>query len=228
MTAALAALAVLVLLLPGRRLAVARPRAPRGAVDPRLVGVVGAVGVALAVGGRAGLLVAAVVAVATPRAVAALERPPDDAAELAAQLPLCLDLLAACLAGGAAPVDAVRAVAEAVPGACATRLSRVASALAVGCSPAEAWRRFADDGGSAGAAARALARAADSGAPVADAVRRVAQDARRDARARAEQRARRAGVMAVGPLGACFLPAFFLLGVVPAVVGLAAPLLASF
>jgi hypothetical protein len=35
------------------------------------------------------------------------------------------------------------------------------------------------------------------------------------------------GVLAVLPLGACFLPAFVLLGVVPAVLGLAAPLLDS-
>ncbi len=60
------------------------------------------------------------------------------------------------------------------------------------------------------------------------AVLRVAEDARRVSTARAERAARRAGVLAVGPLGICFLPAFMLLGVVPAVVGLATPLLASF
>jgi tight adherence protein B len=36
-----------------------------------------------------------------------------------------------------------------------------------------------------------------------------------------------AGVLAVGPLGLCFLPAFLLLGVMPAIVGLAGPLLTS-
>ncbi|MCW2777557.1 MAG: hypothetical protein JWN17_1282, partial [Frankiales bacterium] len=59
------------------------------------------------------------------------------------------------------------------------------------------------------------------------AVARLAADARAEARSAAEQRARRAGVLAVAPLGLCFLPAFVLLGVVPVVVGLAGPLLAS-
>ena len=43
----------------------------------------------------------------------------------------------------------------------------------------------------------------------------------------AEQAARRVGVLAVAPLGLCFLPAFVLLGVVPVVIGLAGPLLAT-
>ncbi|MCW2599061.1 MAG: type secretion system protein, partial [Frankiales bacterium] len=72
----------------------------------------------------------------------------------------------------------------------------------------------------------ALTRAAEGGAPVAVGVLRVAEDARREATGRAERAARRAGVLAVGPLGLCFLPAFLLLGVVPAVLGLVAPLLA--
>ena len=41
------------------------------------------------------------------------------------------------------------------------------------------------------------------------------------------ERARRAGVQAVGPLAACFLPAFVLVGVVPVVVGVAQALLAG-
>jgi pilus assembly protein TadC len=62
---------------------------------------------------------------------------------------------------------------------------------------------------------------------VAAAVQGVAADARRRQQAEAHRRAARAGVLAVLPLGACFLPAFVLLGVVPAVVGLAGPLLHS-
>lgn len=38
---------------------------------------------------------------------------------------------------------------------------------------------------------------------------------------------RRVGVLAVAPLGLCFLPAFVLLGIVPVVVGLAGPLFAT-
>jgi pilus assembly protein TadC len=103
----------------------------------------------------------------------------------------------------------------------------VASALALGSAPSEAWAVLGTGRDAAGAAARALARAAEGGAPVAVAVQRVAADARRRQDAEGRRRAARAGVLAVLPLGGCFLPAFVLLGIVPAVVGLAGPLLAS-
>jgi tight adherence protein B len=48
----------------------------------------------------------------------------------------------------------------------------------------------------------------------------VADDLRESAHAEGQAAARRAGVRIVGPLTLCFLPAFVLLGVVPAVVGL--------
>lgn len=143
-------------------------------------------------------------------------------------LPLLLDLLAACLAGGASLPAAAQAVAAAVGGPAGERLAAVAAALQVGTPPASAWPLLA--GGDVerdplAPAARALARAAEGGAPVAAAVARMAADARLRARAEGEQRARRAGVIAVAPLGLCFLPAFVLLGVVPVVAGLAGPLL---
>lgn len=150
--------------------------------------------------------------------------------QLLDDLPLLLDLLAACLAGGAPLAAAAAAVAAALPGPAGRRASAVAAALDVGCPPAEAWAALAagqpDD--PLAPAARALSRAADGGAPVAAAVARLAAEARLDARARGEQAARRVGVVAVAPLGLCFLPAFVLLGVVPVVVGLAAPLLGTF
>ena len=67
----------------------------------------------------------------------------------------------------------------------------------------------------------------DGGAPVAAAVSRLAAEVRAEGRGAAEQAARRVGVLAVAPLGLSFLPAFVLLGVVPVVVGLAGPLLAT-
>ncbi|MDQ1599214.1 MAG: hypothetical protein QOD68_688, partial [Actinomycetota bacterium] len=70
-----------------------------------------------------------------------------------------------------------------------------------------------------------LARATATGAPLAGSVREVAADERERARWDALERARRAGVHAVGPLAACFLPAFVLVGVVPVVVGVAQSLL---
>jgi len=155
---------------------------------------------------------------------------------LAADLPLCLDLLAACLAGGASAAGAAQAVGTAVGGPAGERMARVGAALAVGSPSGQAWAALADPGGAGGPggsddpfapAARALARAAEGGAPVAAAVGRLADEARAQAGAKGEAAARRAGVLAVAPLGLCFLPAFVLLGVVPVVVGLAGPLLSG-
>jgi pilus assembly protein TadC len=152
----------------------------------------------------------------------------DQRARLLADLPLVLDLLAACLAGGAPLPEAVHAVAAAVGGPAGRRLETVVSMLAVGAPPADAWAALGgtDVEDPLAPVARALARAADGGAPVAASVGRLAVDARAAARASGEQAARRVGVLVVAPLGLCFLPAFVLLGVVPVVVGLAAPLLA--
>lgn len=179
------------------------------------------------VGGVLGAGLGIAVALGGPRVLARLDDTESETAELTAVLPLALDLLSACLAGGAAPEAAVSAVAAAFPGPCGSRLHRVASALRLGSAPAEAWSALGTGRDAAGAAARALARAAEGGAPVAEAVQRVAAEARRRQQADAHRRAAQAGVLAVLPLGACFLPAFVLLGVVPAVVGLAGPLLSS-
>ena len=73
----------------------------------------------------------------------------------------------------------------------------------------------------AGPAAFAPTTAATAqNAPVATAVSRLADDVRAEGRSAAEQAARRVGVLAVAPLGLCFLPAFVLLGVVPVVIDL--------
>ena len=243
LAAVLAAGSVLVLLAPpdrarlGRALPAARPRriaaTTRVRVDPAVAccALAGSA-LALVVAAPVGLLLGLGLAVAGPRALGRLE-PRSVRLErerLHADLPLALDLLASCVAGGAPPTTAAGAVGVAVAGPVGARLAAVAAALDVGSPPGEAWALLAgaatDD--PLGPAARALARAADGGAPVAQAVSRLAADARADAAARGEEAARRVGVLAVAPLGLCFLPAFVLLGVVPVVVGLAAPLLASF
>lgn len=185
----------------------------------------------LVVGGLLGLLLAAVLVLAGPPALARLPSRADQErmAALTRDLPLALDLLSACLAGGAPLQAAIPAAAAAVGGECGDRLGRVAAALTVGTPPLEAWAYLGTgtEDGAAGPAGRALARAGETGAPVAAAVARVAADARVQARAASTEAARRAGVLAVAPLGLCFLPAFVLLGVVPVVIGLASPLLAS-
>jgi len=197
---------------------------------PRLACLLAAAaGVAVVVGGPIGLLLAAALAVAGPGLLGRLEprASREQAQRLAKDLPLALDLLAACLTGGAALPDAVRAVAAAVPGPCGARLRQVAAALSVGSPPGEAWLALGVGDPVGASAARALARSCDGGAPVAQSVCRVAAEARTASLARGTRAARQAGVLAVAPLGLCFLPAFVLLGVVPAVVGLATPLLAT-
>ena len=220
--------------LPPRPTQPAQRRPDRG---PQLACALAALALALLVAAPAGVVLGLAVGIGGPRMLQRLQprQARLEAAQLARDLPLALDLLAACLSGGAPLATSVRAVAEAMPGPCGRQFGRVAAGLAVGSPPAEAWAALsvADPAGRSGAApvgasaARALARAGEGGAPVAAAVSRIASDARLQAAGRATEAARRAGVLAVGPLGLCFLPAFVLLGVVPAVVGLATPLLHS-
>lgn len=217
--------------------AVVRVRgAPSVLHGPAAASALAGVAVGLLVGPPLGLVAGLALAVTGPRLLGRLE-PQAVRAEreqLQQDLPLVLDLLSACLAGGAALPAAAEAVGQAVSGPAGRRLLAVASALAVGSPPAEAWGALAGgdpaarDSDPFGPAARALSRAAEGGAPVAAAVSRLAVQARAEARGRAEQAARRVGVLAVAPLGLCFLPAFVLLGVVPLVIALAGPLLATF
>ena len=205
---------------------------PHAGRRPPLLGcLVVAAALVVVVGGPTGIVIAAVVVMAGPRLLAVLDAAGagrTERARAAQDLPLALDLLAACLSGGAALPAAVRAVADAVPGPCGERLGRVAAALDVGSSPADAWAQLVEERDElSGAAARALARTGHGGAPVAAAVARLASQAREQARARGETAAERAGVLAVAPLGLCFLPAFVLIGVVPVIAGLVGPLLAS-
>lgn len=141
-------------------------------------------------------------------------------AELVADLPVTADLLAACLVAGSPLPQAVAAVADAVGGATGQLLRPLVAALQLGEDPVVCWAALERERALA-PLARALGRAADSGAPVADIVARLATEQRAARRWTAEAAARRVAVRAVAPLGACFLPAFLLLGVVPVVVGAA-------
>ncbi|WP_369171204.1 type II secretion system F family protein [Streptomyces sp. R28] len=187
-----------------------------------LVAVVGA-GWAL-VGGIAGLAAGLIVAGGLwmwrrrQAAVGAEEVP--DAAEVARQLPLAADLLAACIAAGAGPVIAAQAVGEALGGPVGDGLARGAAEVRLGGEPGEAWQRLASMP-RAGALARLLERADVSGLPAAGPVARLAAEARADWGRTATERARRAAVMVTAPVGLCFLPAFIAVGVAPVVIGLA-------
>lgn len=166
-----------------------------------------------------GVLAAVVLLPAAAYLVTQLERRPQHAVPDRA-LALTLDLLAAALRSGQ-PVAA--ALVMAAPAAGRTRqaaLTQVAGLLRLGADPAEAWGLLAEDAVLA-PVAQAACRSANSGIRLAHGVEQVAADLRAQVRATAEARAHRAGVLAMAPLGLCFLPAFICLGVVPVVVGIA-------
>lgn len=218
-------------LLEGARPARA-PRAWRGrarrAGRTWLPVVAPGVGAAVLVGGVAGVLAGIVIGAGT-RMVLARRRTPaaEQAAEAEtdpAELPLCADLMAACLAAGATPGEAAGAVGRCLGEPLGAALLRAAAELRLGGEPSECWGRFGRLP-AARAMGRCLARASTTGsAPVAE-MSRLAADYRAEHARSALARARRAAVLATAPLGVCFLPAFLLVGVAPVVMGLAGAVL---
>lgn len=180
------------------------------------------------VGGLAGICVGGLLLVALPFWLRRLEPASvgQERLRLLADLPLSLDLTAACLAAGAVPYAALSLVSEAVSGPVGRRLSGVAAALRLGADPAVAWSELAGEPTLAHVA-RTIARTVDSGAALGPTLERVARDLRVRRHTAAEAAARVVAVKAVAPLGACFLPAFVLLGIVPTIWGIASGTLAS-
>ncbi|WP_217166749.1 type II secretion system F family protein [Streptomyces sp. AC512_CC834] len=177
------------------------------------------------IGGVAGVVVGLAGAAAlwrwsVRRSAAGTSAAETAAAEAARQLPLAADLLAACIAAGASPVAAARAVGDALGGPVGHALGRGAAEVRLGSEPDEAWRGLAAIRG-AGPLARLLERADVSGLPAAGPVARLAAQARADWARTTTTRARRAAVMVTAPVGLCFLPAFIAVGVLPVVIGLA-------
>ncbi|MCX5532810.1 type II secretion system F family protein [Streptomyces sp. NBC_00006] len=135
------------------------------------------------------------------------------------QLPLACDLLASCLAAGAGPVEAARAVGEALGGPVGRGFERGAAQVRLGGELGVAWRELAAVPGADGLV-RLLERAGESGAPAAAPVARFATECRAERGRRATTVARRAAVAITAPVSLCFLPAFLVVGVVPVVIGL--------
>lgn len=135
------------------------------------------------------------------------------------ELPQLVGLTATAVGGGLAPASAVAVAARALPGPTSERLLSALARLDLGTDPASLWLALGDDP-VLGVLARALHRASESGASVQLVLARLADDLDRQARADVEQRARAVGVRAAVPLGACLLPSFLLLGIVPLVAGL--------
>jgi pilus assembly protein TadC len=113
---------------------------------------------------------------------------------------------------------ALAAVGDGDPGPVGALLRRVAALYRLGAEPHRAWVDVPDELAGLG---RALVRAGESGDAVVPALRSLAADSRAAARLEAEAAVRRAGIWVLAPLGACFLPAFLCLGVVPLVLGIA-------
>ncbi|WP_093799814.1 type II secretion system F family protein [Streptomyces sp. Wb2n-11] len=175
------------------------------------------------VGGVSGCAVGAVAAYGAVR-WQRRRKPREEGPVDTRQLPLAADLLAACVSAGAGPREAAEAVGDSLGGPVGERLARAAAELRLGGEPADAWARLGAIPGAAGLA-RCLERAGATGAPAADPVSRLAEGLRTERAREAAARAQRAGVLMVGPVGLCFLPAFLVVGVVPVVIGLASGLM---
>lgn len=175
---------------------------------------------AVLLGWPMGGLVGIVAAPFAHRAVGQLESAAtrQRTARIAAQLPGALDLMVATLAVGRPPMTAFALAAEATSEPLGPQLASVASRLAVAGDSMTVWRTVAHDPALA-PVARAFRRAEVSGMPVAQVVSGVADELRREHRARRREDSRKVGVRTAAPLGVCFLPAFFLVGIVPTIIG---------
>ena len=198
--------------------------ARRAAWVPWAVSATAALACALLVGGVAGVVLALAVGLGVPRWLATQEpaRVRRERQQRADELPLVLDVLAACVASGATTVEAVSSVGEACRSSLGADLHRAALSLRSGAAPSEAWRDLPADLRPVG---EVLDRSQRSGASSAPLLRSLADRLRAERRADRLDGARRLGVRAAAPLGLCFLPGFVVLGLLPVVIGLASQVL---
>ncbi|RSD19578.1 type II secretion system F family protein [Amycolatopsis eburnea] len=180
------------------------------------------VSTAVLVGGATGVTLGAMLTATGWWAIRRARRPRAPTTDIATRLRLAgtLDLLAACLRAGLPVPSALDAVAATAPPAAAEALRSTAGHLALGSRPEEAWEPVRTTPGLAELAGAAT-RTSRSGAAFASAAADLAVRFRDELSAEAEERAERAGVALALPVGVCFLPAFFCLGVLPVVLGLA-------
>jgi pilus assembly protein TadC len=132
-------------------------------------------------------------------------------------IPVVLELLAAALRSGAGIPRALEAAGQAIGGRDGIHLARVSRALRLGAGWDAAWSQ---NPGRLAAVARALRPAWADGASPSEALSVAADSLRRDQRDAARLAAKTLAVRLVLPLGACFLPAFVLIGLVPVLLAL--------
>ena len=146
--------------------------------------------------------------------------PPEISTEQAAR---CALLVAACLEAGATPAVALRQAAEADSGPDGARLRPVllqaADELEAGAAACPALAN-----GALRPIGAVFRRSMLSGSAMSRQLVDAAEQLRSETQFVRLERARRVGVLAALPLGACLLPAFVLLAVVPAVLGLTSAL----
>lgn len=128
---------------------------------------------------------------------------------------LVLELLAAQLRAGLAPLAALGTLAEALN---SRPLHTVCQRLQMGSSWGSAWSGSA--AGTFGELRDALAPAYTGGAPSTALLLSLADAHRLSERRAAERAARKLSVALVVPLGLCSLPAFICLGIVPIIISL--------
>ena len=153
-------------------------------------------------------------------------------------VPVVLELLGAALRAGAGVPRALEATGAALAGATssgafgasgsrsadASALRAAADALRLGADWDGAWR---DAPTRLGPAHRALRGAWTDGASPTGALRAAEEELLRARRAAARTAAARLAVRLVLPLGACYLPAFVLIGLVPVLLALGVDLLSG-
>jgi pilus assembly protein TadC len=136
--------------------------------------------------------------------------------QLLMDIPHALELLASCLGAGLPLTSATAAVVSVYTGPVREDLSTVLRLIDLGVSEADAWRTLRGHP-ELGTAAVDLARSAQWGTMLVDTLNHHAGAARQRRLAAMQVAARSVGVRSVLPLMTCFLPAFLLIGVVPAV-----------
>jgi Type II secretion system (T2SS), protein F len=214
------ALALPVRASAGARLPRRRQQRRASSVGDRTLALV-FVGGALAVAVSLGVTTAVIAGLAVTALVVRRRRTEARSASSspAAETPLLLDLVAACLDVGLplpAALDAAAAVAS--PTLAADVRAAVGSLRGL-VDPDDGWAALLADQRWA-VAARLCRRADVSGAAVVAELRRLAARQRATSRQVRRRDAQRASIWVVLPLGLCFLPAFILLAVVPLVATL--------